>query len=209
MYARHELLWLSADGWEAALRAAAPAERAPIARWRDRDWPAVVRRREVGCLPDEVCAGIALPPDEAGIKLRIGLRVPHATVRRAQAALPLRHAIDAAPAAWRSGLEQLDAVVPLQIYGSLALQSLTGLGYLRAGSDIDVLLRPASGDQLEHGMRALAACPLPLDGEVVFPNGAAVAWKEWHAAGQGARVLTKSAATVRLAARAELVELLA
>lgn len=208
MYARHELLWLSADGWEAALRAAAPAERAPIARWRARDWPVVVRRREVGSADGEVCAGIALPPDEAGVKQRIGLRVPRAAVRRAQAALPLRHAIDAAPAAWRHGLEQLDAALPLQIYGSLALQSLTGQAYLRAGSDIDVLLRPASADELDHGVRTLAACPLPLDGEVVFPNGGAVAWKEWQAAGQGMRVLMKGTATVRLAPRAELLELL-
>lgn len=208
MYSRHELLWLHADGWNAALSAATPSERWPIARWRDNDWPAVVRRRDIGCGHDEVCAGIALPPDAIGAKRRIGVRVARSAVRRSQGALPLQCTINSAPAAWRHGLEQLNAAVPLQVYGSLALQTLTGQGYLRAGSDIDILLRPTTVSDLEHGLRALAACPLPLDGEVVFPGGAAVAWKEWHAAGQGTRVLMKDAASVRLARRAELLELL-
>jgi phosphoribosyl-dephospho-CoA transferase len=40
----------------------------------------------------------------------------------------------------------------------------------------------------------------------MFPNGAAVAWKEWISAGQaGARVLVKELGAVRLAPAADLL----
>jgi phosphoribosyl-dephospho-CoA transferase len=47
---------------------------------------------------------------------------------------------------------------------------------------------------------------LPLDGEVLFPSGDAVAWKEWVGAGYSERVLAKCRDTVRLARREELME---
>jgi phosphoribosyl-dephospho-CoA transferase len=46
---------------------------------------------------------------------------------------------------------------------------------------------------------------LPLDGEIVFPSGDAVAWKEWAGA---ERVLVKRASAVRLAPVAELLSTL-
>ena len=50
------------------------------------------------------------------------------------------------------------------------------------------------------------AATLPLDGEIVFPSGAAVAWKEWLSASRNeARVLVKDAGAVRLAPMAELL----
>jgi phosphoribosyl-dephospho-CoA transferase len=50
------------------------------------------------------------------------------------------------------------------------------------------------------------AAVLPLDGEIVFPTGAAVSWKEWLGAGPArARVLVKDAGAVRLAHMADLL----
>jgi hypothetical protein len=52
-----------------------------------------------------------------------------------------------APAAWQPGLASLRialraAGVDCRVFGSLAMQTLTGERYLGAGSDVDLLLRP-------------------------------------------------------------------
>jgi phosphoribosyl-dephospho-CoA transferase len=115
--------------------------------------------------------------------------------------------------AWRSALLRLQyqaqaQALDLRVYGSLALQALTGLDYLRPSSDIDLLLTPGNRFQLERGMRLLRdyAAVLPLDGEVLFPAGA-VAWKEWQqaAADPTARVLLKRRQDVVLQSVAQIV----
>lgn len=223
MFARHNLVWLTAEGWNAAhafARAdpardgdaadAADAGTAALERWRLADWPLVARRRDADAAADEACIGLALPPDAGGIKRRIALRVPAAGVAKTAPPLALAKALAllaeqaAAPAAWQPALAALrdDAVgLDLRVYGSLALQALTGLSYLRAGSDIDLLLQPHSDQQLRAGLALFGrhAAALPLDGEIVFPRGEAVAWKEWAAAqASGARVLVKEHNIVRL-----------
>jgi len=205
MYSRHELVWLNAAGWQAARAAAAPGQDAPLARWQHEDWPAVVRRSDASVADDIVCLGVALPPDADGAKCRIALQASTACVSRSMRALPLFDAAAAAPAAWQDGLRALAADahgLALRAYGSLALQACTGLPYLRPSSDIDLLLYPRSAGELHTGLALLAAHSrqLPLDGEVVFPSGAAVAWKEWLGAGRpGARVLVKHSGAVCLA----------
>jgi phosphoribosyl-dephospho-CoA transferase len=106
-----------------------------------------------------------------------------------------------------------EAGATLRVFGSLALQTLTGLPYLTPSSDIDLLLTPASLRQLDDVMRLVCAAAeqLPLDGELVFPGGQAVAWKEWAnaaRAGDGMRVLAKDMRGVRLMTQAELRMLL-
>lgn len=211
MFSRHDLAWLSPDGWSAALARAQPAERDAIELWRREDWPAVVRRNDVGAEAGSVSLGIALPPDAEGRKLRIALRARREHVARHAPPLPLADTLAAAPEAWRMGLAALAATTEgycLRAYGSLALQAITGRRYLTNSSDIDLLLRPATVGQLGAGIHLLSshAARLPLDGEVVFPSGDAVAWKEWRDARSGtARVLVKSLDAVRLADPAALV----
>lgn len=214
MFARHSLVWLAPAGWRAAAAAAAPAHAPAIGLWRERDWPLVARRNEADPLSAEICLGLAPPPSpdpdgngNAGARLRIAVRALHAHVTRSAPPLTVAQALAAAPERWRQPLAGLagDGAglgLDLRVYGSLALQALTGLDYLRPGSDIDLLLAPATPAQLQAGLALLAsyAATLPLDGEVVFPNGEAVAWKEWSAARGGqARVLAKSVHGVRLA----------
>jgi phosphoribosyl-dephospho-CoA transferase len=223
MHARHHLIWLSDAGWQRAQANAADArQREAMAHWQRNRWPAVVRRADVDAdaALGEVCAGIALPPDAQGNKPRIALRVPASEVAAVRAPFLLRDIAAARlpglPAAWQDGMAQLHEAmaregIALAVFGSLAWQAVTGQHYLRAGSDIDLLFEPASREQLALGVRQLAyqAMFLPLDGEIVFPGGGAVSWKEWRQVAVKGKdpdnqVLLKTPASVRLARVGEL-----
>ena len=216
MFARHDLVWLTGRGWERVL-ASAPVEAvAALVAWRDALWPAVVRRSEVDLAQGEVAVGFALPPRVAdGAKLRVACRVELSDVKRRTRALPLVGALGAVPAAWRRALaalerEAAEAGLGLAVYGSVALEALTGQRYLTPASDIDLLLRPLNRAQLAAGLELLDrhATALPLDGEVVFADGRAVAWKELRTAfksAPGTRVLAKGIERVALVAPEELM----
>ncbi|MGX4643628.1 malonate decarboxylase holo-[acyl-carrier-protein] synthase [Massilia sp. SYSU DXS3249] len=209
MFARHDLVWLGGEGWRQAL-AGAPAAAVPaLSAWQQAGWPAIVRRADADQAPGELAIGIALPPDpQDGRKVRVACRVAVDTIIRRERPLPLAQAVDVLPR-WRPALAGLAreaeaAGLDIRIYGSAALQAMTGQAYLRESSDIDLLLQPANGAELEAGLALLRthAAHLPLDGEIVFPGGRAVAWKEWAAALDGAagtRVLVKEMTRVSLA----------
>lgn len=206
---RHMLVWLSEAGWEAA-RAGHTQHAAALTQWQRRDWPAVVRRQDADAASDEVCLGLPAPPDSAGVKTRIGLRVRAADVVRSSAATALRAALPFA-GAWRARLTALCDDTPaldLRVFGSLAMQALTGLQYVSPASDVDVLFHPSSRRALDDGLALLErhAQHVPLDGEIVFPGGAAVSWKEWRMAMRHpARVMVKELHTVRLTDTASLL----
>ena len=211
MYKRHDLLWLTPAGWQAAL-ASHPVHEAVFSYWRDEAWPVVVRRLDAGADAEhDVCVGLSLPPDANGRKHRIGWRITADAVERGSPPLALKAAADALPAHWRSGyalLQQLAVGLDLRVYGSLAWQALTSLQSLTDHSDIDILFRPVSRHQLHAGLALLSGPEhgLPLDGEIMFPHGDAVSWKEWRSAGAaGARVLVKTMTSVRLADPADLL----
>jgi phosphoribosyl-dephospho-CoA transferase len=213
--ARHDLAWLNHQGWEHAIAAARPEHRTALARWQKNDWPAVVRRRDADAGPDQVCLGIPLPPAlPSGEKVRIALRAERVHIRRTTPPLPLRAAPMGGELAALHALTQpaaSTAEVTLHVYGSFAMQVLTGEAYLTPSSDIDLLFYPTRRPQLDAGLALLAAHAqsLPLDGEIVFPGGAAVSWKEWlQAAASRSRVLVKDLHTVRLAEPAQLLAML-
>ena len=216
---RHDLVWLTDAGWQAArARAlhASPADEAALAQWQRNGWPAITRRRDAD-LPasaEEICLGIPLPPDPAsGIKRRIALRARLNEVAKISPPLPLFSCLPAA-GQWQTGLGVLagrTADLQLRTYGSLAMQTLTGLPCFTPTSDIDILFTPSSAAQLQQGLDLLAhfATLLPLDGEIVFPGAGAVSWKEWLSArASHSRVLVKEMTRVRLADPAELLALL-
>ena len=208
MFSRHDLVWLTGRGWGAALERAQPGQHAAIERWRREDWPAVVRRADIGLADGQLSLGIPLPPAPDGVKGRIALNASQIDVAKRSPALGLAKAAQAAPGHWRPALNDLAARLPLQAYGSLAMQAITGQAYLTPSSDIDLLFFPAGANALDAGLALLEqhAATLPLDGEIVFPSGAAVAWKEWLAASRNeARVLVKDAGAVRLAPMAALM----
>ncbi|HEU4852040.1 MAG TPA: malonate decarboxylase holo-[acyl-carrier-protein] synthase [Telluria sp.] len=185
MFARHDLVWLSARGWRRA-RAAAPAHlRDAVDGWMRQDWPAIVRRADAGVPEDRLAVGIALPPASDGAKGRIACSVAIEDVESHVPPLRLAQVLAMAPHPWRRTLGALERQAAMQglvvrVFGSVAMQTLTARPYLTAASDIDLLLHPASPAQLRRALDLLAsyAGMLPLDGEVVFPSGRAVAWKE-------------------------------
>jgi phosphoribosyl-dephospho-CoA transferase len=215
--ARHKLVWLTKEGWEEAINGKPETERRAAIFWRERGWPLVVRRNDADALQDQVCLGIALAPAPgSGSKLRIGLRVHMSGIEQMTDPLSLERVIAMTPAGWQPHLSSLHRQASdlglsrqLQVYGSVALQCLTGVRYITPKSDLDLLFHPDTRVDLENGLALLCAYErmVPLDGEIVFPNGRAVAWKEWRnaeRAGNAFRVLAKDLNSVRLMSMNEL-----
>lgn len=233
--ARHSLVWLTPAGWDRALAGMAQPDRAMAIPWRDHDWPGVVRRSESPVKAGTVPLGLPLPPalplprgQASGPPKgpRLGCVTALEDIRTVRGAVPLEATLDDALPSWRPSLRALiDALlaegIVLRVYGSLAFQHLTGRQYLRPASDIDVLLHPSSAAQLLAGVDVLErfAGRLPLDGEIAFPDGRAVAWKEWRQAqrndagakscppsDRAARVLAKHAHGIDLIAPQQLLD---
>ena len=212
MHRRHDLAWLSPDGWRHA-RAQAPAHAAVLITWEQGGWPATVRRADPDAGDDEVSLGVSVMQGGSA-KLRIGFRAALADIALITPPLPLAALPPGLPRAWRqqTAALQADALtlsLPLHFYGSASLQALTGQAYLNDASDLDLLAYPLSRDGLCEIVERLAfhARVLPLDGEIMFPSGAAVAWKEWQMALRSAsRVLVKDLNSVRLAQPSALLE---
>jgi phosphoribosyl-dephospho-CoA transferase len=211
---RHDLAWLGA-GWREGL--ASPLDRADeaaVVRWVSRGLPAVVRRADEGAPPGSLALGLALPPSEG--RRRVALTVGEGAVARRARPLALSVVLPSTPAAWRAPLAALDAALraagaPAAVYGSLAWQHLTAEPYLREGSDVDLLVQPASAAALERALGLLQAFGAPgappLDGEVLLGAGRAVSWREL--ARGPARVLVKWGGGVALRPRPEALGALA
>lgn len=207
MFYRHNQVWLSGSGWQCACAAASPAHLSALQRWAANDWPLVVRRSEYVLPADSLGLGLALPPDaQTSVKTRIPLTVTLNEIARHQPPLAFSAIASAVPSAWQAAYTELTheldaAQLDLRVYGSLALQAITDLPYLTATSDIDVLFSPRTHAQLQQGLQILKsyAQHLPLDGEIVFPSGRAVAWKEWaNAVNSSHKVMAKSMTTLNL-----------
>ena len=212
---RHMLVWLDDAGWKAAQATEDPQHKAAFRLWQIQSWPVVVRRADADAAADEICLGLPLPPDEdSGQKVRISLRAHAAHIEKTAPAMELVAVRRASPSTWRAQLAALErdaADMHLRAYGSLAMEAITELPYVSETSDVDILFHPDSRRQLEDGVATLSrhASLLPLDGEIVFPGGAAVSWKEWRMAiANPAKVIVKELHTVRLADTASLLALL-
>ncbi|GEP05743.1 phosphoribosyl-dephospho-CoA transferase [Methylobacterium oxalidis] len=183
--------------WEAALAARPDLACVPqLGAWAGRGFPVIVRRRHPGEDAGTVPAGLPLPPRDG--KRRIGLALPPGAVRP-RAPVTLAEGAAAAPEAWRPALDALLALgvrhgLAPRLFGGLLWQALTGLPYLSAGSDLD-LLWPVAGPvppDLLGGLAAIeAGAPMRLDGEILLPDGSGVNWRELTAAEPGGTVLAK------------------
>lgn len=209
MFYRHNRIWLSSQGWQHACAAVDAVHLSDLQRWAENDWPLVVRRSDVGHEVETIAVGLALPPAaHGGKKIRIPLSVHPTDIARHEAPLLFANVASALPVVWLPAFtalshELITAQLEFRLYGSLALQAMTGLPYLTATSDIDVLFYPSTHAQLQQGLHLLTkyAQSLPLDGEIVFPSGHAVAWKEWAEAVKSpdkVKVMVKSMRTVSL-----------
>lgn len=189
--ARHTLLRVDPRCWLRILeRTAAHAE--DIAQWAVRGWPLIVRRY----LPDEgreiIPAAAPLPPTAAqGRRAGVVLRLLEEEVLHTIDAVTLPAALAAAPAAWQPAMHALISLgeecasVPA-LYGSLLWQLLTGMSYVTARSDLDLCWRVDSVRQAKSLTEGLArierVSPMRLDGELLLPDGGAIAWREYVSA---------------------------
>jgi phosphoribosyl-dephospho-CoA transferase len=209
--ARHDWVTLRDDWPRRLLAPLAAPDHASVHAWLARGRPLVVARAIEGDPPGAVRLGLALPG-----RRRIGVVASASAVGERIAPPTLAAALAGTPFAGAGWLRRLAtrlraADLAPAVYGSLAWQHVAAdpaLAYVTPESDVDLLLRSSTRASAEAGLailsEAAAAHPLPrLDGELLLPEGAAVAWREL--ASTAPRVLVKTAATARLVARADVM----
>jgi phosphoribosyl-dephospho-CoA transferase len=209
---RHRLVRLTPAGWAGVQAGNRPPQaqaqaQAAVSHWARHDLPLVVARQRV----DDAGRGhvtLGLPAPTCWGRLRLALSVPKTDLREAQAfPEPATVTPLLAPevrAAWTTLTGRLAALgVTPRVYGGHGWQALTGLGYLRDGSDLDLWLPVQDAAQADAVTAVLDGAEWRgprLDGEIGLPDGAAVAWREWRQwrAGRADAVLVKRLTDVRL-----------
>jgi len=184
---RHSLVRLSHEGWAAVLGRAwdAPA-RACLAHWAARGLPLVVTRQSPGA-GDLLALG--LPAPTCWERRRIAVHVPRCSLLCFEEFPELTEVLPLLPEPARAaacnvqaGLGACGAIA--RVYGSYGWQVLSGLDHVRPGSDLDVCVQiedAAHADEVAQRLGEWVLGQPRLDGELMFPDGGAVAWREWAA----------------------------
>lgn len=216
---RHRLVRLHADAWHELLlrrHGDAPA-RECLRHWQSRDLPLVVARQPAAtkyplAAQSDVLLGLAMP-NRWG-RGRLSLTVRADAIREWRDFPAARDAASLMPSGagglWRALCRVLLAAsCDPMVYGAYGWELFTGLAYLRHGSDVDLLMPVRSAEQADYCVALLAEAARSddftkegprIDGELLFADGAAVAWREWAAwrSGQAAAVLVKRIDTVEM-----------
>jgi phosphoribosyl-dephospho-CoA transferase len=216
---RHVLVWLREAGHAALIaQVENDTQREFGCTWLAEKRPVVVSRQSEGISNELLAVGLALPPSLG--KCRISLKLSRADITTVAPPLQLAQVILHSPAEWQAALQKLDHAaknigITLRVYGSFSWQSVSGLSYVTATSDIDLLWHAHSPTQLQQGIALLSewekTSGLRADGEVLFGDDHAVSWREWSQsnAEENARVLVKRDHSAALLGTRELLELLA
>jgi phosphoribosyl-dephospho-CoA transferase len=186
---RNQLVWLQAAAWQSILDAPWDTQAMTILlHWAAAGLPLVIARKRADVAQERICVG--LPAPTCWERRRLALDVASADVCKIgqfpdlSCFPPLQSTL---PVALR--------VRSIRVYGSQGWQRMTGMNYVHSASDLDVLLDARSLRDAIDMVIALNAwnAPCRLDGEVVFPTGHAVAWRELLQAHGGAvtKVLVK------------------
>jgi phosphoribosyl-dephospho-CoA transferase len=218
---RHHLVWVAPDHHPALAGAVTdPALREAVAALLAAGSPLVVRRQPPldgasSASSPTLALGMPLPPAQG--RQRLAFAVPATAIVRGSPPPRLADAIPNLRTAWRAPLTDLAceaqaAGIELRLFGSAAWEALTGRPYLTENSDIDLIWRPVDADEIDAGIALLLAWEsdsgLSADGEILFGDDAAVAWREWARiaeAREGAqRVLVKTLYGPRICAAPEL-----
>jgi phosphoribosyl-dephospho-CoA transferase len=214
MLHRHDLLCVEPSAWEAMLGCHPSLTDLPlVADWARLDRPVIVRRRMDGDCVDGVPAALPLPPNCG--KRRLAFSFASGTAVVALPPVLLCDAAPTAPSAWRPivaallDLGKAGGITP-RVFGALLWQHATGLPYLTARSDLD-LLWSISDERtaallVEGLLRLDADSPVRLDGELELPDGGAVNWRELAQSGAhlGGELLVKTMDGVEVRTRAAL-----
>ncbi len=201
MLRRHDLVRVEPAAWDAMLRCHPALLDLPlVADWARLGRPAIVRRRMVGDCVDGVPAALPLPPCHG--KRRLAFSFPAGAAMAAVPPVLLCDAVRTAPTGWQSVVTAVldigDTVkITPRVFGALLWEHATGLPYLTAKSDLD-LLWSISDEQTavllaERLLKLEAEGPVRLDGELEMPDGAGVNWRELaHNSHQRGQVLVKT-----------------
>ena len=206
---RHDLVWLDHQApWQVLTTGAEARLRA----WAEARLPFVVARRDPASDGDQLRLGVPLPLAEQ--RQRLSLRIEACHVLRTTPPPALADVIEGLAAPWRDEVRLLLADtsaldVPPRVFGSFAWQSLTGLPYLQASSDLDLLWEVADhvqADRLATRMQSWERDHrLRIDGELRFPGERAVSWREY--ASGATRVMVKTSDACWLSPRDALLSL--
>jgi len=204
---RHQLVRLTEAGWRGLLVGPDWDEQALecLGHWAQQDLPLVVTRQG-----EDSSAGLALglPAPLRWQRRRLAMRVPLSALRcvdQFPAAIEITGLL---PLAQQEGWRQQCAALSShcsssRVYGSYGWQAITGLDCIGPESDLDLLLNPedqAAADLLATMLRGQPFELPRLDGEFLFANGTAVAWREWlrWRAGETRQILVKRLAGASL-----------
>lgn len=193
--ARHDLVAADPGAWDALLAGRPDLDGVPhLPGWARAGRPLIVRSRVPGEEDRLVPLGLPLPPADG--KRRIGLALP-VEVLRPVTAPSLAETAPHAPSAWQPAIGEILALasehdLTPRPFGALLWQAVTGLTYLAATSDLDLLWPgPVPRSLLDGLARIDATAPMRLDGEILLPDGGGVQWREWREAPPGGSVLVK------------------
>jgi phosphoribosyl-dephospho-CoA transferase len=151
-----------------------------LGAWFQRGRPAIIRRTQPCDEPGTIPAALTLPNDMGRRRIGFALKAEH--VVRTTPPPQLDAALEDAPPSWCEGWPpELPALA--RVHGGLMWQHVTGEAYLRSGSDLDLLFWVDTHEQLDRAaslLHLVAGRSIPrVDGEIVFPDGSVVAWREW------------------------------
>lgn len=195
-YQRHDLVWLDPAGNYS------PA----LASWVMAGYPCIIPRQDAG-LSGLLRVAWSLPRDKSASG-RLLQTVPLAAVASRQSPLALAHlSVLVASAEFDEIIQQLRVLdINVGLYGSFAWQLLTKQHYIHEQSDIDILISVNNFTQLKilpPLLEKLAQiCQRRIDGEIIFPDGSAVAWREWFS--PASQLLVKTLYRVELIDRESL-----
>lgn len=181
---RHDLVYLHpAAPFETACAEAGDPCWQAARDWIGRGLPLVVARQPAD--GGHVLLGLSLPLAQQ--RKRLAIQVDRRALLDFRGPLSIARCCPRLPPAEAAVLRRLAAEAVacsarLGVFGSLAWETLSGQDYRHAASDIDLICDVESVAQLDTMLAALAraasqlACR--LDGEIRFPDGNAVAWRE-------------------------------
>ena len=197
---RHDLLRVEPHTWPQVLESLPQFTEIPcIAQWPALGRPLIVRRRAPGDDPGMIPVAFPLPP--ACGKLRLSAQIAPEDVHERVPPQTLRTLHEETPLSWQPTIAALlelaaQTGVEPRVFGSLLWQRLTGLSYLSAASDLDLLWPAADADSASRIVSRLAVIeqtgPVRVDGEILLPDGSGVQWREWHGHPTGVLVKTPS-----------------
>ena len=184
---RHQLVRLSEAGWATVLaRLWDRQARECLDHWARHGLPLVVTTQPLDVASSGSVA-LGLPAPARWDRRRLALQVPPAGLRLVDEFPRLAEMRDLLPPPVRYRalklIAELDACdAPARAFGSYGWQAISGLDHVRPESDLDLSVSvngAAHADAVAQALQSFDAARPRLDGELLFADGAAVAWREW------------------------------